>query len=160
MMDESLEQRLGRLLRERRITLGLAESCTGGLIAHRLTNIPGSSDYLLGGVVSYSNAAKEHILGVQHSSLEIHGAVSEQAALEMARGAQRLFASSIALSVTGVAGPDGGTEAKPVGLTFIGLVAPEHECVRRYVWDQDRIGNKTASADAAMRLLIEWLETT
>ena len=98
MMDESLEQRLGRLLRERRITLGLAESCTGGLIAHRLTNIPGSSDYLLGGVVSYSNAAKEHILGVQHSSLETHGAVSEQAALEMARGAQRLFASNIAWS--------------------------------------------------------------
>jgi nicotinamide-nucleotide amidase len=158
--DEPLEVRAGRLLRARGLTIALAESCTGGLIAHRLTNVAGSSDYLLGGVVSYSNAAKEKILGVQPGTLESHGAVSEQTALEMARGAQRLFGSSIAVAVTGVAGPGGGTDAKPVGLTYVGMIAPEHERVERFVWARDRAGNKSESADAALSMVIGWLEAT
>ncbi len=159
-MDTSLELHVGQLLRARGMTIALAESCTGGLIAHRLTNIAGSSDYVRGGVVSYSNEAKQNILGVQHSTLETHGAVSEQTAQEMARGARKLFASNVAISVTGIAGPGGSSDTKPVGLTYIGLVAPEHEQVRRFVWEQDRVGNKEASADAALHMLIEWLEAT
>lgn len=157
-MDETLEVRAGQLLRARGLTLALAESCTGGLVAHRLTNVAGSSAYMLGGVVSYSNTAKERLLGVQSATLVAYGAVSEQTALEMARGARRLFGSHIALSVTGVAGPGGGTDAKPVGLTYVGMVAPAFEQVRRFVWDRDRAGNKSESADAALRMLVEWLE--
>ncbi len=157
-MDETLEVRAGQLLRARGMTLALAESCTGGLIAHRLTNVAGSSAYLLGGVVSYSNGAKERLLGVQPATLASYGAVSEQTALEMARGARKLFGSHIALSVTGVAGPGGGTAAKPVGLTYVGMVAPAFEKVQRFVWDRDRAGNKSESADAALRMLVEWLE--
>lgn len=150
---------VGRMLAERELTIATAESCTGGLIAHRLTNIAGSSDYLLGGAVTYSNAAKQNLLGVAAETLVTHGAVSAETAREMARGARRLFGVDIAVSVTGIAGPGGGTPQKPVGLTFIGLAAHGYETVDRHVWNGDRVGNKEASAEAALLLLLRYLES-
>ncbi len=149
-MDEPLEMTIGRLLAARGLTIATAESCTGGLIAHRLTNVAGSSAYLMGGAVSYSNAVKQNLLGVPAATLVTHGAVSAETALAMARGARRLFAVDMAVSVTGIAGPGGGTPQKPVGLTFIGLAADGYETVERHVWNHDRIGNKESSAEAAL----------
>jgi nicotinamide-nucleotide amidase len=118
---ETLEEVVGGLLRERGMTLSTAESCTGGLIAHRITNIPGSSDYFLEGVISYSNDAKMQILGVPKEALEAHGAVSAPVVEAMARGVRGLSGSGIGVAVSGIAGPSGGTEEKPVGTVFIGL---------------------------------------
>jgi PncC family amidohydrolase len=158
MSDEALEARLGRLLTRKGLTLALAESCTGGLIANRVTDVAGSSVYFLGGVVSYANQAKEILLGVRHETLITHGAVSTETALEMAHSIRERLGADLAASVTGIAGPAGGTPEKPVGLTFIGLSAPGIERVERFVWDRDRAGNKALSADAALRLLIEVAE--
>ena len=152
-----LEVRAGELLKAQGKTVVTAESCTGGLIAHRLTNVSGSSAYLLGGIVAYSNEAKMNLLKVQESTLIAVGAVSEEVAGEMALGARTLFHADFALSVTGIAGPDGGTDEKPVGLTYIGLATPEMVQVERFVWDGDREANKDFSADAALKMLIEHL---
>lgn len=151
----SLESRAGQALLAGGFTVSTAESCTGGLIAHRLTNISGSSAYILGGVVVYSNQAKQALLGVKETTLIAYGAVSEQVAAEMAVNARGLFGTTFALSVTGIAGPGGGSAEKPVGLTYIGLAGPEGLLrVERYIWDKDRAGNKDASADAALALLL------
>jgi PncC family amidohydrolase len=154
----ALEEKVGQLLVEQGLTLALAESCTGGLIGHRITNVPGSSDYFIGGVVAYAYAAKERVLGVSHDTLYDHGAVSEQTALEMAHGARRLLMTDVALAVTGIAGPGGGMPEKPVGLAYIALSARDAERCERYVWPHDRADNKAASADAALTLLVEYLE--
>ena len=153
----SLEIRAGELLKAQGKTIVTAESCTGGLISHRLTNVAGSSAYLLGGVVTYSNEAKMKILDVQESTLIAVGAVSEEVAREMALNARNLFGADFALSVTGIAGPDGGTDEKPVGLTYIGLASADGAQVNRFVWDGDRESNKAASADAALKMLVEHL---
>lgn len=151
-----LEEQVGARLLALGRTIATAESCTGGLIASLLTDVPGSSAYLLGGVVAYSNAMKLQLLGVQAATLESYGAVSEPTAREMALGARHLLGVDYALSVTGIAGPGGGTAEKPVGLTYIGLAGPGDEVlVRRYVWSGDRIANKQASAEAAFRLVLE-----
>ena len=157
-MDETLEQRVGEALRTQGLTLAMAESCTGGLIAHRITNIAGSSAYFLGSIVSYSNSAKEYMLGVQPAILIANGAVSEPTARQMARGARTAFQSQVAVSVTGIAGPGGGTAEKPVGLTYIGLAAPGVEWCERHIWPGDREAVKAQSADAALRLLLRYLE--
>src|SRR3989304_4718180 len=115
MMGEKLEEVVGKLLTERKMTLALGESCTGGLVAHRLTNVPGSSSYVLGGIIAYSNEAKERLLGVRHETLEEHGAVSAETAIEMARGARATLGADVGLSVTGIAGPGGGAPGKPAG---------------------------------------------
>lgn len=154
---KTLEEYVGDLLRVQRLTLATAESCTGGLIGHRLTNIAGSSDYYLGGIIAYSNQAKMQVLNVQEKTLMIYGAVSEQVASEMARGARIALHSDMAVSVTGIAGPGGGTSEKPVGLTYIALATPELLLVRRFVWDGNRVMNKDASADAAFNMIIEYL---
>ena len=155
MDNFALAQQLGSLLQQNGWTLSTAESCTGGLILSILTDIAGSSAYVEGGLVSYSNAAKQHLLGVREATLLEYGAVSEATAGEMARAAQRLFATDYALSVTGIAGPGGGTDAKPVGLTYIGLAGRgERLCVQRHIWNGDRIQNKAASVEAALRLLL------
>ena len=157
MTEERLESVVGKLLRSRGLTLSLAESCTGGLLGHRLTNVPGSSDYFIGGVVAYSYSAKERVVNVRHNTLYDHGAVSEQTALEMARGARRLFGTDVALSVTGIAGPGGGMPDKPVGLVYIALSARDQEACHRFVWGGDREANKAHSAQAALEVLVAYL---
>jgi PncC family amidohydrolase len=152
-----LEKQVGELLSQRGWTLAVAESCTGGLIGHRITNVSGSSGYFEGGVISYSNEAKEQTLGVPHETLADHGAVSEEAALAMAQGVRRLFGTDIALSVTGIAGPTGGTPEKPVGLVYIGLTAEGVELCEKHIWEGDRAQNKQDSAEAALKLLAEYL---
>ncbi|MBL8160841.1 MAG: CinA family protein [Anaerolineae bacterium] len=154
MSDERLEAKVGDLLLGKGWTVGTAESCTGGLVLHRLTNVAGSSAYVLGGVVAYSNAIKQSVLRVRHGTLIAYGAVSEQVALEMAQGARALLSVDVAVSITGIAGPGGGTPEKPVGLTYIALVGPNNlQLVERQVWDGDREANKAASAEAALLLL-------
>jgi len=155
-----LEEVVGQLLVKRGLTVAVAESCTGGLIAHRLTNVPGSSRYFLGGVVAYANEVKERVLGVSHETLGQHGAVSEETALEMAGGARLLLGADIALAVTGIAGPSGGTPEKPVGLTYVALVAKDCERCERHVWRGNRGENKEQTADAALEMLRGYLEAT
>ncbi len=156
---EDLAKSAGELLKEMSLTLSLAESCTGGLIAHRITNIPGSSNYFLGGVVAYSNEVKEKILGVPHEILLQYGAVSEETARAMAEGARRLLGSDLALAVTGIAGPTGGTPEKPVGLVYIALAAEEEVWCERHIWNGDRLQNKAQSAEAGFEMLIAYLKT-
>ncbi len=152
-----LEVVVGRWLLQYHLTLGTAESCTGGLIGHRLTEVPGSSEYFLGGIIAYSNEIKERLLGVSHATLEAHGAVSAETAIEMARGARRVLGTDIAVSVTGIAGPGGGTVDKPIGLTYLALAAANYERVEKFVWDTDRSGNKWASSEAALQMLRDYL---
>jgi nicotinamide-nucleotide amidase len=153
-----LEHVVGRLLKERGLTLALSESCTGGLLGHRVTNVPGSSDYFRGSIVAYASDVKEKLLGVGEETLAAHGAVSEQTAREMARGARRAIEADVGVSITGIAGPTGGTPEKPVGLVYVGLAAPDGEWVERYVWEGDRWQNKARSAEAALDLLRRYLE--
>ena len=136
-------------------TVALAESCTGGLVAAALTSVPGSSGYFLGGVVSYADAAKRDLLDVDPAVLAAHGAVSAQVARAMAEGARARFGASVAASVTGIAGPDGGSTEKPVGLTYIGVADDAGADVRRFVWSGDRAANRLDSGVAAVELLLE-----
>jgi PncC family amidohydrolase len=154
----ALATRLQAAFLDRGLTLATAESCTGGLIAHVLTEISGSSGYVVGGVVAYSNQVKQEELGVPAEMLNAHGAVSAQTARAMAEGARRRLRTSVATSVTGVAGPQGGSEAKPVGLTYVGIADADGVDVRRFVWPYDRSGNKRASAAAALTMLLERVE--
>ena len=150
---ETLEETVGRLLREQGLTIAVAESCSGGLLSDRITNIPGSSDYYLGGMVTYDNQAKQDLLGVQTFTLEEFGAVSEQTAKEMAQGVRRVFQGNIGVSITGIAGPDGGTDEKPVGLVFIGLDFEGDTEVRSFTFTKERRFNKELSAQAALNML-------
>ena len=138
-------------------TVATAESCTGGLIGHLLTEVPGSSEYFLGGVISYADELKVEVLGVSHSSLEHHGAVSAQVVGAMAQGVRSLTGAHVGVAVTGVAGPGGGSEAKPVGLTYVAVADARGVDVRRFTWDGDRSANKRCSARAALDLLLERL---
>jgi PncC family amidohydrolase len=158
MQANDLAQEIGDRLRSRGLTLAVAESCTGGLLGDYITDVPGSSDYFLGGVLAYSNPVKQALLAVRAETLETHGAVSPQCAAEMAQGVRRLLGSDVALSVTGIAGPGGGTAAKPLGLTYIHLSALGCERGLRAVWPGDRRANKVDSALAALRLLLDYLE--
>ena len=155
-----LEVRIGQLLSKHGWTISAAESCTGGLILHRLTNVPGSSAYVMGGFVTYSNEAKMKFAHVSEQTLLDFGAVSEQTALEMARGTREAFGTTVAVSVTGIAGPGGGTATKPVGLTYIGLSADNVERVVSYVWSDDREANKADSAEAALQLVYDYLASS
>jgi nicotinamide-nucleotide amidase len=150
---DALESVVGRLLLDRGLTVSIAESCTGGLIAHRLTNVPGSSRYVERGVVAYSNRAKEELLGVPADLLRAHGAVSEPVAHAMVTGICRASGSSCGLAVTGIAGPDGGTEAKPVGTVFIGAATPSGVEVGRFRFGGGREAIKARSAQAALDML-------
>jgi PncC family amidohydrolase len=155
---DSLELQIGKLLRERGLKLSLAESCTGGLLGDRITNLPGSSEYFLGSLVTYAYQAKVALLQVSWDTLNTHGAVSRETVLEMARGARKALSTDVAVSVSGIAGPGGGTEDKPVGTTWIGLAATDGEWARRFQFTGDRVGNKASAADAALQLLLEYLE--
>lgn len=154
--DETLESAVGRLLGERGATLALAESCTGGLLAKRLTDVPGSSAYFVEGLVTYSNESKERLLGVPRELIEEHGAVSEPVARKMAEGARALAGSDYGLSVTGVAGPGGGTEEKPVGLVYVGISDGEDTTAERVdlsAWSESREAVRERSANRALDLL-------
>jgi nicotinamide-nucleotide amidase len=151
--DDDLETVVVRLLTERKATLALAESCTGGCIANRVTDVPGASAVLLAGLVTYSNAAKQKFLDVHPDTLTRHGAVSEAVAREMAEGARRQAQVDYALSVTGIAGPSGGTPNKPVGTVFIGLAAPSGTVVERNFNPYDRKTFKQVTAEQALELL-------
>jgi len=158
MDDDRLEAQVGQRLRSAGLTIATAESSTGGLIAKRLTDIPGSSAYLIGGVVAYANRAKRRLLSLDEQMLAEHGAVSETVAREMAIGARTLFGVDLAISVTGIAGPDGATATKPVGLTFVALSTPRGVWVRRFVFEGDRLQNREQSADAAFQMVLDYLE--
>jgi nicotinamide-nucleotide amidase len=154
--EETLESAVGRLLEGRDATLALAESCTGGLLAKRLTDVPGSSAYFVEGLVTYSNESKERLLGVPRPTLEVHGAVSEPVARAMAEGARSLAGSDYGLSITGVAGPGGGTDEKPVGLVYVGIADQEGataEGVDLSAWSESREAIRERSANRALDLL-------
>jgi PncC family amidohydrolase len=153
------EERIGQLLTARHLTLAVAESCTGGLVAHRLTNVPGSSTYFLGGVVAYAYDVKEKLLDVNHDTLYDFGAVSEQTAREMARGVRRALRADLGAAVTGIAGPGGGLPGKPVGLTWIALSTRDVELAEQHLWTGDRLANKESSAEAVLMLLVAHLES-
>jgi PncC family amidohydrolase len=158
ILTNALEVQIGHLLRRRALKLALAESCTGGLIGDRITDVPGSSEYFLGGVVAYAYEAKVALLGVSWDTLNAKGAVSQETVLEMARGARRILNTDIALSVTGIAGPGGGTLEKPVGTTWIGLVTKDGEWTRSFQFSGDREQNKNSSANAAFQMLLDYLQ--
>ena len=151
--DFRLEADVLRQLAERKQTLALAESCTGGCLAHRLTNVPGASRAFLGGVVAYSNAAKQKFLGVRTKTLAARGAVSKAVAREVAEGAQRKFGADFALGITGIAGPGGGTKAKPVGTVFIALAGAFGIIVERRLNAYKRKKFKEVTARQAFALL-------
>ncbi len=152
------EKLLGPLLTRRKLQLSVAESCTGGLVSHRITNIPGSSEYFLGGVTAYAYEAKVRLLGVSWDTLNTYGAVSRETVLEMARGVRNALGADIGLSVSGIAGPGGGTPEKPVGTTWIGLSAADHEQAWRFLWPGDRTQIKDQAAEEALNLLVEYLK--
>ncbi len=150
-----LAERVGVACRSSGLTLATVESCTGGLVAHLLTEIPGASGYFRGGLVTYGNEMKVGLADVPPDTLAAHGAVSAQVAIAMAEGTRRRLGVDLAVAITGVAGPAGGTDAKPVGLTYVAVADQRGDDVRRYVWTEDRSANKRASAAAAMALVIE-----
>ena len=147
---------LQQLLRAKKTTIATAESSTGGLIAAALTDLPGSSEYFLGGVVTYSNEAKIVLLGVDPETITAYGAVSPEVAEQMARGARRLFGAGIAISVTGIAGP-GADGQKPQGLTYIAASRDARTLVREHQWNGGRAANRVASVEAALALAAEIL---
>ena len=155
--DETLEGIVAGLMTERHLTLAVAESCTGGLITDRLTDVPGSSAFLERGVVSYSNAAKTALLGVPDAVIREHGAVSDETARLMAEGVRRLAGTDLGLAVTGIAGPSGGTEAKPVGTVHVALADGTTTLARQYAFRWDRRRNKIMGAYTALMLLLRYL---
>ena len=157
-MPNSLEIQVGQLLLARGLKLVLAESCTGGLLGSRITDVPGSSEYFLGGVVAYAYEAKVELLGVSWDTLNTRGAVSRETVLEMARGIRKLLKADIAISVSGIAGPGGATPDKPVGTTWIGLVTKDGEWAKTFRFSGDREGNKVSAVDSALTLLLEYLQ--
>ena len=154
----TLETLVGRRLTTREATLATAESCTGGLIAHRITNVSGASGYYLGGVVSYSNDVKVRELGVSADDLAAHGAVSEPVARQMAEGVRARFGADYAVAVTGIAGPTGGTEEKPVGLVFIAVAGGDGTRVTCSQFTGARKAIKEQTAQAALQALWDILE--
>ena len=157
-MPNSLAIQVGQLLHERGLKLVLAESCTGGLLGSRITDVSGSSEYFLGGVVAYAYEAKVELLGVSWDTLNSKGAVSRETVLEMARGVRDRMKAHIAVSVSGIAGPGGGTPEKPVGTTWIGLVAEDGEWAKLFQFSGDREENKELAVDAALQLLLDYLQ--
>jgi PncC family amidohydrolase len=155
----ALAERVQEICLRRSLKLAAAESCTGGLVGYALTEVAGSSEYFVGGVISYSNDAKREQLGVPAATLEMHGAVSAQTAVAMAEGARQRFAADIAVAVTGIAGPGGGTDAKPVGLVYVAVADADGHSVQRHLRHGDRHVNRLESARACLELLLSRLES-
>ncbi len=159
-MAEKLEVSIGKLLRQRGLKLAVAKSCTGGRLADHITDVPGSADYFLGGVVAYAYEVKVALLHVSWDTLRKYGAVSRETALEMARGVRAALVADIGVSITGIAGPGGGLPGKPVGTTWIGLSAREGDWARRFAWQGDRLANKESSAQAGLQFVLDYLNGT
>ena len=165
-MDTSIEILVGTKLREYGLRLAVAESCTGGLIGHRITNIPGSSTYYMGSITAYAYEAKVRLVNVKWETLENHGAVSDETVSEMAVGVRRSLAADIGISVSGIAGPGGGTPDKPVGLVYFGLSSGKNDnspfsigvWTRHQIFDGDRIAVKEQAADFALQFLLDLLD--
>ena len=155
---EPIEEIIGRMLRKRGWMLSIAESCTGGLIGHRITNVPGSSDYFDGGVITYSNDAKRELLKVPEEIIRTYGAVSRQTAVAMAEGIRKLRGVEVGIGVTGIAGPAGGTAAKPVGLVYIALSSPVRVECKEFRFDGDREMIKLQASEAALNMIRRLLE--
>ncbi len=155
--EDQLAARLGAALRAAGKTIACAESCTGGLVTSRLTDIPGSSDYVMGSVVSYTNDIKERLVGVRHETLAAHGAVSPETAREMADGIRRVIRTDLGLGITGIAGPGGGTAAKPVGLVYIAVSSEKGTRVTENHFSGTRTEVKRQTSDAALALALDAL---
>jgi nicotinamide-nucleotide amidase len=151
--EDTLESVTGRMLKEQGLSLSTAESCTGGLIAHKITTIPGSSAYFKGSVVAYANEIKEDILGVQAETLEAHGAVSKEVVLEMAENVRAKFHTDYSLAVSGIAGPDGGTKEKPVGTVWIAVAGPQGSKAKKFLFGGERVRNIDWSYQSALDML-------
>ena len=155
LVDIKLVNKVSDELKKHRVTIATAESCTGGLLAHMLTNVSGSSDYFDSGVISYSNTAKTQLLGVSEELLKKHGSVSQEVAIAMANAVRQRAHVTYGLATTGIAGPTGGTKEKPVGLVYIALSTKTTDVVKRYFFSGDRLTNKESSCNAALELLLE-----
>lgn len=153
----TLAEEIGTLLRERGMTMAAAESCTGGRVGDMITSVPGSSDYFLGGVISYSNGAKVSLLGVGADAIRDEGAVSETVARQMAEGARKVFGADVGVSTTGIAGPGGGSASKPVGLVFVAASAPGLTMCVRHVFAGTRDEVKRKSSECALALVRDML---
>lgn len=153
-LDE-LASRVIEIFREKGLSLAFAESCTGGMIAETITNVAGASDIFYGSAVTYVNSAKEHILGVTRETLEKHGAVSSECAEEMACGARRVYGADVAMSVTGIAGPGGGSDGKPVGTVWFGLATKDGAETFRRRFDGDRAAVRRQTVEEVLRRLAE-----
>jgi PncC family amidohydrolase len=153
----ALGERLYRTCLDRGLTVATAESCTGGLVAHAITEIAGSSSYFRGGYITYADDVKRDHLGIPQELLDAHGAVSAQVARAMAEGARARLNADLAVAITGIAGPGGGSAEKPVGLTYVGVADAAGVDVRRHLWTGDRSANKRDSAVAALELMLERL---
>ena len=153
----ALEEEVGNLLRQKKLTLGVVESATGGLISHLITNVPGSSDYYKGSVTAYSNEIKINIVGVRENTIEQHGAVSSQVVEEMAEGGRRMLAVDICVADTGIAGPAGATQEKQVGLFYLGISHKDGTFSRKHVFRGSRQQNKQAAAETALNWLKQYL---
>jgi len=153
---ETIEETVARLLTDRGLTIGTAESCTGGLLAKRLTDVAGSTTYMDRGVVTYSNRSKVELLGVPETIIVEHGAVSPETARAMAEGIRRISGTDIGISITGIAGPGGGSPEKPVGLVYIGLATADGVTVQRFVFPGDRAEVRLATSSAALEMIREY----
>lgn len=154
---EKPEETVGHILKKSGITLSVAESCTGGLLCHKITNVSGSSEYFRGGVIAYNNDIKERVLYVSLKILKKSGAVSKETAIAMARGAKKNLGSDIGLSITGIAGPTGGTKLKPVGTVFIATSDKKSEECRKFLFKGKRQAVKLAASNKALKMLKEFL---
>jgi PncC family amidohydrolase len=163
-LEEPLEVQVGQWLQKKHLKLVAAESCTGGLIGHRITNVPGSSEYYLGSITAYAYEAKERFLGVRHETLERYGAVSRETVIEMARGIRQALAGAfpieqlVGISVSGIAGPGGGTPDKPVGLVWVGMSTADGDRAWKFLWKGNRVENKALTAQAALQLVLDHLQ--
>jgi PncC family amidohydrolase len=153
-----LEKQIGKMLLERSLTVGLAESCTGGLVASRITNVPGSSAYFMAGLVTYSNKAKTKLLLVPDKIIARYGAVSNIVAERMAKGVRAAAGVDIGLSVTGVAGPTGGSPEKPVGTVFMALATKKKTFIRKFLFSGNRREIRKRSSEEALTMLLDYLE--
>ncbi len=157
MVDIKLVNKVSDELKKNQVTIATAESCTGGLLAHTLTNVSGSSDYFDCGIISYSNPAKIQLLGIPKKLLKKHGAVSKEVAAAMAKAIRQHAQVTYGLATTGIAGPTGGTKDKPIGLVYIAISTKNAVVVKQFLFSGDRLTNKESSCTAALELLLETL---